>query len=419
MTEAGPENSTPVSKAAVYGLVLLTVVNMLNYVDRYVVGALVESLKESELALTDTQVGWLMSGFIIIYTFISALFGYLGDRGRRTTLIATGVGIWSLATGMAGFARSFGALFVARSCVGIGEAAYGTIAPAVISDYFPRERRGRVLAIFFMAIPVGSALGYVLGGLIDKHYGWRAAFFIVGFPGLLFSLLVWLLPDPKRGHHDIEVHSEDNKEQNFVEAYVGLFKNRVYLLAVMGYAAYTFALGGLALWMPAFLERIRGVPREDATMQFGAIIVVTGFIGTFVGGSLGDRLLKKYDQAYLWVSGVATLLAVPFATIALVVPSKAVYLPALVVAELLIFVSTGPINSAILNVVAPGIRAKAVALSILLMHLFGDVPSPPLIGAISEYSDLASAVLVVPVAIFISGAIWTYAAWRPAPTWGT
>jgi MFS transporter, Spinster family, sphingosine-1-phosphate transporter len=183
------------------------------------------------------------------------------------------------------------------------------------------------------------------------------------------------------------------------------------VLAVLGYAAYTFALGGLAFWMPAFLERVRGVPKAQATVQFGAIVVATGLIGTLAGGWLGDRLLPKTRQAYLWVSGISTLAAAPFALVCIESASPTVYWSAMVVAELLLFASTALVNTAIVNVVAPSVRATAVALSILVMHLLGDVPSPPLIGAISDASSLGTALRIVPGAMVVGGLIWMYGAW--------
>jgi sugar phosphate permease len=193
-------------------------------------------------------------------------------------------------------------------------------------------------------------------------------------------------------------------------AYKDLFANRAYMLTVLGYAAYTFAVGGLAFWTPAFLERVRGLPRADATVQFGAIVVVTGFVGTFVGGYLGDYFLKFHRQAYLLVSGVATLLAVPAMIMALTATSPLVYFTAIVIAELFLFASTGPINSAIVNLVDPRERATASALSIFAIHILGDVPSPPFIGWISDASDLGRAMLIVPIAVAISGLIWMIAA---------
>jgi len=397
------------SRAATTALVVLTLINLFNYVDRFVIAALVESLKKSELALSDTQLGALSTGFIIVYMATSPVFGTLGDRKRRPPLVAVGVAIWSLATAAGGLARSFAQLFVARSMVGIGEAAYGTIAPAILADHYPVERRGRIFSIFFAAIPIGSAAGYVLGGLMDQRFGWRAAFFIAGAPGLLLAVLCLALSDPERGRHDAPEAASNR--QGF-GTYAHLLHNRQYLLTVLGYAAYTFALGGLAFWTPTFLSRVRGMPRHEATVTFGAIVVVTGFAGTFAGGWAGDFLLRWTRQSYLWLSGITALAAAPVAWIAFNSANRTVYLGAMAVAEVLIFASTGPINSAIVNLVAPSERASAVALSIFTIHLLGDVPSPPLIGAISDARSLSTAFLIIPVAILVAGLIWCYAAWR-------
>src|SRR5438045_3470665 len=190
------------TRAAAYALAVLTFINLFNYLDRWVLSAVLESIKHSELHFTDTQLGAIATGFIIVYMLTSPIFGTLGDRKRRPPLIALGVAIWSVATSMAGFARGFATLFAARATVGVGEAAYGTIAPALLADYFPLEKRGRVFAVFFAAIPLGSAAGYVVGGLIDKHFGWRAAFWVAGAPGLLLALLVLLVREVPRGLHD-------------------------------------------------------------------------------------------------------------------------------------------------------------------------------------------------------------------------
>jgi len=394
-------------------LAVLTLLNLFNYLERFVLSSLVESLKSSELRLTDTQLGALATGFILVYMLTSPIFGTLGDRRGRPKLLAAGVAIWSVATALGGVARSFAGLFAARASVGIGEAAYGTIAPALLADHFPIEKRGRIFAVFFAAIPIGAALGYALGGLVDARYGWRAAFFIAGIPGIVLAALCLGLSDPPRGAQDpgSAAHGALPRVGAWA-SYMHLLRNRPYVLTVLGYGAYTFALGGMAFWAPAFLERARGMPRSDATVQFGAIVVVTGFLGTFGGGWIGDWWLKRSKNAYLWVSGWATVLAAPAALVGFTAESKSISMAGIVVTELLLFASTGPINSAIVNLVEPGQRATALALSILAIHLLGDVPSPPLIGAISDRTSLQTAFLILPVAIAISGAIWLFAAKR-------
>jgi MFS family permease len=402
------------ARVARWGLIVLTLVNLFNYLDRFVLSALVESLKKDEsLRLSDTQLGWLATGFLLVYMLTSPVFGTLGDRGPRPRLIAWGVGLWSVATALGGFARNFASLFAARATVGVGEAAYGTVSPAILADYFPVDQRGRVFSVFYAAMPVGAAAGLALGGLVDHHFGWRAAFFVAGVPGLLLAWMVSRLADPPRGGQDASgapAHAPVAKAP--MAAYFELLKNVPFLLIVLGYAAYTFAIGALGFWTPAFLERERGMTRVDSTVQFGIILVVTGFVGTSFGGWLGDRLLRRFKQSYLWVSGVATLAAVPFAWVAFTARERPVYMAAIVVAEVLIFISTGPVNLAIVNSVAPERRATAMALSILAMHLLGDVPSPPLIGAVSDTTSLGHAMLILPVAFALSGIIWAYAAFR-------
>jgi MFS transporter, Spinster family, sphingosine-1-phosphate transporter len=401
-----------VRRTARWGLAVLTLINLLNYIDRYVVPAVFESLRGSELQLSDTQLGLLMSGFLVVYTLTAPIFGRLGDTGRRPRVLAAGVALWSAATALAGAAWSYTSLLVARATVGVGEAAYGTVGPSLLADYFPERTRGRAFAIFFTAIPVGAALGYIIGGLVDQHWGWRQAFFIAGLPGLVLAVLVARLPEPARGASD-EQGKPAAAPADAASAYRSLAANRTYRLTILGYAAYTFALGGIATWMTPFLQRVRGLPGDVATVRFGGIVVLTGLVGTYAGGWLGDALQQRSRQGYLWLSGVATLLAAPLFYVALASSAAPVYWGAMIGAELLMFASTGPINSVIVNVVDPGIRATAVAVSIFVIHVLGDVPSPFLVGAISDRRSLDLAVLILPFAALIGGIVWSYAAWRP------
>jgi MFS family permease len=395
---------SPASRAATTALVLLTAVNLLNYIDRYVVPAVFESLKRSELHPSDTQLGLLMSGFLLVYTLAAPIFGRIGDTGRRPRALAAGVALWSAATALGGAAWSYLSLFVARAVVGVGEAAYGTIGPGLLADHFPPKSRGRALAVFFMAIPVGAALGYMIGGFVDHHWGWRRAFFVAGIPGLLLAALVSRLPEPIRGASDSAATT------TAAGAFGALQANRAYRLTVLGYAAYTFALGGIATWMAPFLERVRHLPGNVATVRFGGIVVLTGFAGTMLGGWLGDVLAQRTRNGYLWLSGIATVLAAPLFYLALAAATPAVYWTAMIGAELLMFASTGPVNTVIVSVVPPAIRSSAMALSIFAIHFFGDVPSPALVGWLSDRTSLDLAVLILPVAALAGGVVWTYAA---------
>jgi MFS transporter, Spinster family, sphingosine-1-phosphate transporter len=434
-------------RSASFGLAVLSFINLFSYLDRYIVSALIESLKHANLGLSDANLGSLMSGFLVVYTLTAPIFGALGDRRSRPRLIALGVACWSFATALSGFAGSYLTLLAARASVGVGEAAYVTIAPSLLSDYFPVRQRGRVMAIFFCAIPVGSALGYVVGGLVDKHYGWRAAFFVAGVPGLLLAALCLLLRDPPRGVQDADAAQADaahadgarvdgvgaatsvkpapansapqNLRRETWAAYGRLMHNKPYVLTILGYAAYTFAVGGLAYWMPAFLERARGLTRSEATVSFGTIVVITGFVGTFIGGWLGDYCAKYSRQAYLWLSAIATFVAAPFVWMALTTDSHTLYLVCMVTAQLCLFLSTGPINAAIVNLVLATERATAIALGVFAIHLLGDALSPFLIGELSDAFSLAQAVKIVPVAVAIGGCVWIWAARAQAQSHAT
>jgi MFS family permease len=281
--------------AAAYGLGVMTLLNFVNYIDRYVLPAVSPRIQEA-LHLNDSQLGLLGSAFLVSYFATSPIFGWLGDRLSRTRLMAFGVAIWSLATAAGGLARGFVQMMMARGAVGVGEASYAAISPALISDYYPPERRGRVFAIFYLAIPVGSAVGYLLGGAIEHHFGWRAAFFAVGLPGLALAFLTLSAPDPPRGINDsadASAPATPATETRYVDALRVLAHNRDYVVAVLGYAAYTFAIGGMSFWVPNYLNRVRGVSLKDADYLLGIVTVIAGIGGTFLGGALADWLADR------------------------------------------------------------------------------------------------------------------------------
>jgi MFS family permease len=392
---------TPFTRMS-YGLAVVTLLNLINYVDRYILAAVLPRIK-TELALSDFQLGLLSNAFLLSYIATSPLFGRLGDRGSRPRLLASAAAFWSLATAAAGLARNFAQLVAARAGVGVGEAAYTTIAPSLLADYFPVERRARTFATFYMAIPVGAAIGFLLGGVLEREFGWRNAFYAVGLPGLIAASLALTLPDPPRmlpegAHRD----SFDSMRVTLVS----LALNRAYAGTVLGYAAYTFALGGLAVWMPTFLERVRGLDLAPADFLVGSVTAVSGLGGTFAGGYIGDRLASRFEQGQLWMSGVSTLAAVPPAVLALTATSPVVYQVSLFVAEFLLFMSTGPINVVIVSVVPATIRAMAMAVSIVVIQVLGGAISPPIIGLLADFGGLARAVLIVPLAIAVAGVLW-------------
>ena len=387
---------------AFWTLALVTLLNLVNYVDRFILSAVLPRIK-TDLDLSDFQLGLLANAFLATYFLTSPVFGRLGDRRARPPLLAAGVAVWSAATAAAGMARSFAQLALARSTVGVGEAAYATISPALLADCYPPDRRGRVFAIFYAAIPVGAALGFLLGGALERAFGWRVAFFAVGPPGLALAALTLTLRDPPRGGCDAQVDRATAETRSTLRTLAG---NVEYVGTVLGYAAYTFALGGLAVWMPTYLERVRGLPLDRADLLVGGVTAVAGLGGTAVGGYLGDRLAARVRHGHLWLSAISMLAAIPPAWIALTASSSATYQIAFVSVEFLLFLSTGPINVVIVSSVSPSMRAMAMAVSIFAIHALGDAISPPIIGWIADARGLERAVLIVPAAIAASGVVW-------------
>ena len=375
-----------------YALALLLGVNLLNYIDRQVLFAVFPLIK-ADLGLSDTALGFLGSSFMICYMVSAPLLGWLGDRLSRVRLAAAGLLVWSLATALAGFAGTYRTLLAARTCVGIGEASFGTVSPGLVADYFPRERRGRVLSWFYLAIPVGSALGYLLGGVIGERLGWHAAFLMVGLPGLVIALPLSLLREPARGG------SEKPAAVEKVGGYASFFSNRSFICNTLAMAAMTFAMGGLAQWLPTFLFRIYSLDVAKANTLFGAVTVIAGISGTLTGGWIGDRVQKRSAAGYLVVSGWGFIIGVPLAVLAIITPSLTFCMTAIFFAEFFLFFNTGPLNTVIVNVTRPNMRAMAFAVNIFFIHAMGDAFSPTLLGWFSDMWGLRNALLVTPAAI--------------------
>ncbi|MBI2388222.1 MAG: MFS transporter [Deltaproteobacteria bacterium] len=386
-------------------LALLTGLNFLNYVDRYLVAAVSPKFQE-ELALSQFQTGLVISAFMVGYFVTSPIFGALGDRpgGARRHLMALGVALWSVATVLSGMAHGITSMVLARVAVGVGEASYATIAPTIIDDLAPAGRKNRWLAIFYLATPVGSALGYLLGGFLEHAYGWRSAFFVAGGPGVALALLVLLVRDPVR------IAPIEHADKGGLRV---LLRSPMYVACVAGYCAYTFAVGGFAAWAPKFLYQVHRLPLVKADFFFGVVAVLAGIIGTVLGGTVADRGLKgaTEDQrirAYLRYSAIVTAIGVPLAAATVVAGSPLLFFVAIFLCETALFASTSPINAVILGSVPPAVRATAMAASIFAIHALGDFISPPLIGWVADRATLRAGLWLLPVAVAVCAVIW----WR-------
>jgi MFS family permease len=378
-----------------YVLTLLILVNLLNYIDRQVLYAVFPLIK-NDLGLSDTALGFLGSAFMLCYMVSAPVFGWLGDRGSRPVLASSGLALWSLATALAGIAPGYRTLLAARTVVGVGEASFGTVSPGLLAEFFPKERRGRILAYFYLAIPVGSALGYLLGGVIGQNLGWHAAFLMVGAPGLLLVIPLRLLRDPRpNGKNPVGIAAAGARS---------LRGNNSFIVATLAMAAMTFALGGLAQWLPSFLNRVHQLDVARGNTLFGAITVVAGIGGTLAGGWLGDRFQRKTAGGYLLVSGWGFVAGAPLAVAAILSPTLDGCLAAIFLAEFFLFLNTGPLNTVIINVTAPHLRATAFAVNIFFIHALGDAVSPAILGYCSDLWGLRNALLITPVAMLLAAA---------------
>lgn len=381
-------------------LLVLTALNLLNYIDRSVLNA-VQPLIQNEFHVTDAQIGRLTTVFLIFYTIAAPVMGPLADRYSRRVVIALGAFAWSGVTLLTAFTHTYQALLIRHTLVGVGEASFVTISPTFVADLFPESKRGRVLGVFYLAIPVGFALGYPIGGYFGTQYGWRAPFLLAGVPGFMLATIMLFIPEPERGQFD---SLKETPERGTV---LGLARNPAFLCATLGMAMMTFAQGGLLVWMPTFLSRMRGYSLLKANQMFGIIIAIDGTIASLAGGWLGDYLLRRTRSAYYLVSAASMGLGIPAMTMALYNRGPAM-VPAIAVAGFLLLLNTAPLNAAVINSVGPHIRATAIAVNIFVIHFLGDAFSPWLIGKVSDKSSLESGFVSTVVATALSSAILFY-----------
>lgn len=387
-------------------LALLLAINLFNYIDRYILAAMEPEIRKTLFAPGDpnamAKTGMLATAFLFSYMIAAPFFGWLADRFSRWMLAGIGVAVWSLASGASGLAATFGILLCTRVFVGIGEASYGPAAPTLIADYFPETIRGRVLACFYLAIPVGSALGYIFGGAVGAAWGWRWPFYLVTLPGLLLAALCWFFPEPRT--------QKPPKNGRAVHRWRDLFAIRSYVLNTAAMTAMTFAVGGLSFWIPSYIHEYRGQPDlGKINTLFGEITVAAGLAGTLSGGWLADWVRRRHPGGYFLVSGIGMWIAFPLTAVMLFTPFP-YFWGLLFGVEFFLFFNTGPANAALVNVTHPSIRAAAFAFNIFIIHALGDAVSPPLIGAIADRWRMNAAFLAVSGAMAVAGLFWIWGA---------
>lgn len=381
-------------------LIVLTALNLLNYVDRNVLFA-VQPMVQDEFHLTNAQIGYLTSAFLGFYMIAAPFVGPLADRYSRKLIIVLGALFWSGLTLLTAVTHTYTELLIRHTLVGVGEATFVTIAPTFVADLFAERIRGRILGLFYLAIPVGSAAGYLLGGNLAPHHGWRFPFYVAAAPGFVLALAVLFLKEPERGQFD---SLKETPERGTI---LGLARNPAFLTSTLGMAAMTFSLGGIQVWMPKFLYSERGYTLEAANFAFGIIIVVNGILASLAGGWLGDYLLRRMKSSYYLVSAASMLLGVPVMIVALFVRGP-LMIPAIGVAAFFLLLNTAPLNAAVINSVGGHIRATALAVNIFIIHILGDVPSPTVMGWVADKRSLQAAFILPVIAMAISSAILFY-----------
>ena len=383
MLAASSTRRTPSVAGATTALVLLTALNFVNYIDRYILPGVQEQVKH-EFHVSDSALGSLTFWFFVTYMCAAPLTGWLGDRLPRKPLIVLCALMISAVNILTGTVHAFDSLLLRHAVLGIGEASLGIYAPALLADFYPERERNRILTIFYTAIPVGAAIGYLIAELIGARYGWRMPFYVSAVPGLLIAALILIyLREPRRGTSD----AKPSGRQHAAHA-ISLARNAPYLYATLGMAMTTFSMGGISAWMPSFLER-SGFSPATVGITLGGITAGAGLGGTAIGGWIAQRWLRTNHRALYLLSAWSALVTVPFGILCFFGP-RATMLPALALAMFSIFLSTGPLNAAIVNAVPATVRATAIAVELFLIHALGDTPSPRLIGMVSDHSTLST-----------------------------
>ena len=404
----------PGASPAVGTVALLLALNLLNYIDRYILPG-EQPLIQHEFHATDQQMGALTTAFFLTYMIVAPLSGWLGDWFRRKPLIITGAILWSVATLASAFVHTYWSLYTRRAMVGVGEATFGIFAPAVLADFYPDRERNRILSVFYLAIPVGAAIGYLAGGELGSLWGWRAPFLICAVPGLaVAALYIPMGREPERGAFDPEPAPETQTPRrrsfsDFFRPFLQLLRNPAFLTSTFGLAQITFALGGISAWVPTYLHRVNGLSVANASLVVSAITVVDGIAGTIAGGWIAQRWQRTDHRALYFVSFWSAALALPFGVLVFFGP-RVTTIPALFAAEFFIFLNTGPLNAAIVNSVNGAIRATAISVNLFCIHFFGDTFSPQIIGALSDHFNLSIGLGATLVSLVIASVILWYGA---------
>ena len=365
--------------------IILFFLNLLNYLDRQILYA-VFPLLQKELLLSDGQLGALASVFMVVYMCYAPVVGYFASKTPRRYWIGASALLWSVATLACGLVKNYAGLLTARGACGAGEAGFTTLAQPFLAEHYPREKRATILALFGLALPIGAALGYLAGGILGARLGWRAAFGLVGVPGMVLGVLAFSwLREPKREMLPVYPHWSDYKK---------IFYNKPFLWICLAHAMVTFMMGGLSAWMPTYFTRYLQLGVQQAGTIFGVLVIVSGAAGTYLGGKWADYLLRFRKDAYYVVMRAGLWGTFAFALAGLLLPRVAAAVICIGLAVACLFMPLGPIAAALVHVTEQPVRPMAFAVNIFIIHILGDALSPVLIGQAADGWGLKTAVLL-------------------------
>lgn len=369
-----------------YVLGVMFAINFLNYLDRYILPAAASSIQK-EFSINDSQLGALASAFLLVYSLTILPMGFWSDRGVRKNVIGTCVAVWSLATLFTGLAQSYVHLLVTRALLGIGEAGYFPAGTALMADWFQKERRGRISALWSAGTVFGIAVGYIGGGIVAERYGWRWAFYGTAIPGLVCAFLAFRMREPLRGAAEAtgpRIDAHHAHDANF-KSFLGMLRIRSFRSAAISQVVLFSVLAVLATYLPIYMQRRYGMSISGAATTGGGLIIAGGLLGTVAGGWLGDWRARTRPSGYLEIPAISFIVGAGLLFAALQAPTLTLFIPLALLAATALYIYTAPFTALMQNVVIPTLRASAITLSLFMGHLLGDSWSSFAVGLLSDH----------------------------------
>lgn len=388
-------------KQARAAIVIIFLINILNYLDRYLLPAVLPKIRH-DLGLTFFQSGLLGTSFILVFACTTVPLAILADKTVRKNIISISVIVWSVMTALTGFMQNFMQLFLVRSALGLGEAGYAPASLSILGDYAQEQNRGKVLSLFSAGNLIGAALGYIVGSGIASIFGWRSVFFIVGIPGAILGVLTYHIVEPQKENLVEKVFVRESFSQNIQK----LLHIKTYLIVILAYTLIIFAIGGTSFWLPSYLFDAYHLSLGHAGGLTGIMLIVSGSIGVLGGGWISDFLYKHKGYNRLIVPIIGCCGGAVLVLLAFLMHSLITFGIVTFFAGIFLSASSGPLYTVIHDVIPKSIEATGFGISVLLTHIFGDASAPTVIGWFAQKSSLRiSLMIITSLFLFTAGLI--------------